>query len=156
MRSVSGGGWSQSDPRSAPNPEHTPYHPRWHRERIPIFWWVRNRRYVKFIARELTAMLVFYAALLLMALVVAVDRGPEAYAAFQAWLGRPWVILLHTFVLAGLVFHSVTWLNLAPKALVPKLGRRRVPPRVVLVAHYLAWIGVSVLVVAAVVMGVGA
>jgi fumarate reductase subunit C len=156
MRTASGEGWGGADPRSVPNPEHTPYHPRWYRERIPLFWWLRNRRYVKFIVRELTAVLVLYAALLLLALVVAVDRGPSAYAAFQEWLARPWVLALHLVILAGLLFHTVTWLNLAPKALVLRIGRRRISPGVVLVAHYLAWIGVSALVVAAVVAGMGA
>lgn len=147
MRHAPEAEWDQAERAAAPNPHHTRYHPRWHRERIPIFWWVRNRRYVKFIVRELTAVLVFYAALVLLAQIAAVGRGPESYAAFQEWLVKPWVLALHTFVLAGLIFHTVTWLNLAPKALVLRMGSRRIPPWAVLVGHYLAWAGLSALVV---------
>ncbi len=139
--------------RSPPNPRHTRYHPRWHRERIPIFWWLRNRRYTTFIARELTALLVLYSALLLLALFVAAERGPESWAAIQEWLARPWVVSLHVAVLAGLLFHTVTWLNLAPVALVLRVGQRRVPPRVVLVGHYAAWLVLSLLIVMAVARG---
>jgi fumarate reductase subunit C len=146
--------WDDLERQAAPNPDHTPYHPRWHRERIPIFWWAGNRRYVKFIARELTAVLVLYTALLLLAFLVVVDRGPEAYAAFQGWLARPWVLALHIFVLAGLLFHTVTWLNLAPKALVLRMGSLRVPPRFVLAGHYLAWFVLSAVVVGVLFMGV--
>lgn len=129
------------------NPAHTRHHPRWHRRRMPIFWWLRKWRYFRFIARELTSVLVAYAVLLLLAEVLAVARGPDAHAAFRAWLARPPVLIAHAVVLLGLLFHTVTWLNLAPRALVVRLGRRRIPPRAVLVAHYAAWIGVSALLV---------
>jgi len=143
--------WDRYAPRSALNPRHTRHHPRWHRERIPIFWWVRNRRYTLFIVRELTAVLVLYSGLLLLAQLVAIGRGPESYEAFQEWLAQPWALALHAFVVAGLIFHTITWLNLAPKALVVRVGKIRVPPQAVLVGHYLAWIAVSALVVGALV-----
>jgi fumarate reductase subunit C len=148
-------GWDRTEAGSSPNPEHTRYHPRWHRERIPLFWWTRNRRYIGFIVRELTAVLVLYACCLLLAQMVAVGRGVESYQAFVEWLARPWVLALHAFVLAGLLFHSVTWLNLAPKALILRVGSRKVPPRLVLVGHYAAWLGTSALIVLAVVWGMG-
>lgn len=146
-------GWDRTEATPSQNPRHTTYHPRWHRERIPIFWWVRNRRYTAFILRELTAVPVLYAALLLLVTLAAAGRGPESYEAFLAWLARPWVLALHVFVLAGLVYHTVTWLNLAPQALVLRIGSRRVPPRLILAAHYGAWIGISALVLLAVVRG---
>lgn len=133
------------------SPTYTRFHPRWHRPRTPIFWWVRQRAYTRFIARELTSLFVAYAALLLVAWVWAVGRGPEGWAAFSAWLARPGVLVFHGAVLAVLVFHSVTWLNLAPQALALRVGRWRVPGGAVLAAHYLAWAAVSLAVVAAVV-----
>lgn len=148
-------GWDRTEPTSSLNPQHTAYHPRWHRERIPIFWWVRNRRYTTFIIRELTSVMVVYSAVLLLVTLVAVGRGPESYAAFLDWLVRPWVLALHVVMLAGLIFHSVTWLNLAPRALVLRVAGRRVPDRVILLGHYGAWLGISVLIVLGVVQGLG-
>ena len=37
------------------NAGYTRYHPKWHRARVPLFWWVRSASYIKFISRELEA-----------------------------------------------------------------------------------------------------
>ena len=128
------------------SPEYTRYHPRWHRKRIPIFWWVMQRSYMKFIMRELTSVLVTYASLLLLAQVWVLGREPEAYQRFQALLAHPLTLGFHVLVLAGLLFHTVTWLNLAPRALAVRLGGRRVSKKTVLVAHYLGWAAASALI----------
>lgn len=145
--------WDRAAPVASTNPEYTPFHPRWHRERIPIFWWLRNRRYVAFIARELTSVLVLYSGVLLIVTLGAAAQGTEAFDAFLGWLARPWVMVLHAFVFAGLLFHTITWLNLAPRALVLQVGGRRIPALLVLAGHYAAWIGLSILLVLAVLWG---
>ncbi len=76
----------RGEPSAPENPHHTRYHPKWHREPIPITWWTRNRRYAAFILRELTSVLVLYSGVLLLVHLVALSRGPESHAAFQEWL----------------------------------------------------------------------
>jgi|GEM_PF-11902 len=132
--------------RSARNPGYTPFHPRWHRRGIPIFWWLRKFNYVRFITRELTSFAVGYAALLLVAQGFFLARGPEAYETFRRWLLRPWALWFHSLVLLALLYHTVTWLNLTPKAMVIRLGKRRVPDGAVILAHYGAWAVLSGLV----------
>lgn len=128
------------------NPAYRRYHPKWHRAGMPIFWWLRSLPYARFIARELTSMLVAYAAVLLLVQVRALDAGPESYARFTAWLGSTPVVVWHLAVLAGLLFHTLTWLHLAPRAMVVRLGGRRVPDAMVLLGQYAAWAGASALV----------
>ena len=128
-------------------PVYRPYHPRWHRDRMPIFWWIGRASYVRFIARELTSLAVGWAAGALVVVLAAIGRGEAAYHRLFELLGSPWVIAWHALVLAGLLFHTVTWLNLAPTALVLKLRGRRVSDRAVVAAHYAAWAAVSALVV---------
>ena len=125
------------------NPDYTEYHPKWYRPRMPIFWWLGKRPYTKFIARELTSVFVAYSAVLLLLQLWFLSRGPEEYGRFVAWLQLRPVIALHVVVLIALLFHTVTWLNLAPKALVLRLGGRRVPPTVVLLMHYAVWVVAS-------------
>lgn len=125
------------------NPAYRPYHPKWHRERMPIFWWLRRVAYTRFILRELTSVAVAYAAVLLLVQVRALARGPDAYARFAAWLRAPVVTALHVVLLLALLFHTVTWLHLAPRAMVIRLGGRRVPDALVLAGHYAAWIAVT-------------
>lgn len=125
------------------NPEYTPHHPKWYRRRIPIFWWIRKRAYVKFIARELTSPFVAYAAALLLVQVWALARGDAAYARFTAWLQLQPVLVWHGALLLMLFFHTVTWLNLAPKAIVLHVRGRRIPDAMVLAGHYGAWLAAS-------------
>lgn len=125
------------------NPVHTPFHPRWYRRRMPIFWWLGHRAYTRFIARELTSVFVAYAAVLLLVQVWTLGRGPAAYARFLDWLATPVVVVVHSVVLAGLLFHTVTWLNLAPSAIVLHVKGRRLSDASIAAAHYAAWILVS-------------
>ena len=122
---------------------YTLYHPKWHRARMPIFWWLRQLAYTRFISRELTSLAVGYAALFLLVYARSLARGEAAHARLVDWMRHPAVLGLHAAALLVLVLHSVTWLNLAPKALVLRLARRRVPDGALLAAHYLAWLMVS-------------
>lgn len=129
------------------NPKYELYHPKWYRKRYPIFWWLEKFAYAKFITRELTSLAVAYAALFLMLQVWALSKGPETYQRFLDFLGSTPVLIFHGVVLVFLLFHSVTWFNVAPKALVLSLGRRRVPNAIVLAGHYAAWLLATALVV---------
>jgi len=128
------------------NPAYRLYHPKWYRRRMPIFWWLGQFSYTKFITRELTSVLVAYCATLLLVQIWSLGRGEEAYQSFLNWLQLPAVVWFHLVVFFIVLLHSVTWLNLAPKALVLRLGGQRVPDQVVLAAHYLAWFAASALV----------
>ncbi|MBI3981273.1 MAG: fumarate reductase subunit C [Gemmatimonadetes bacterium] len=129
------------------NPAYRRHHPKWYRARMPIFWWFRKAAYFRFIARELTSVFVAYSSVLLLVQLRAVAAGPEALARFTAWLHLRPVVALHVVVLLALLFHTVTWLHLAPRAIVIRLGRRRVPDVAVLLGHYGAWLAASGLVV---------
>jgi fumarate reductase subunit C len=125
------------------NPGDTRHHPRWYRRRIPIFWWLGKVSYTRFIIRELTSLAVGYAALVLVLQVWCLARGPESYDRFVSWLQLRPVVALHIVVLGVLVYHSATWLSLAPKALVLRLAGRRLPGAVVLSMHYAGWLVAS-------------
>ncbi len=136
---------SSSAAHEAANPSYRPYHPRWYRKPYPILWWLEKLAYKKFMLRELTSLAVAYAAVLLMVQISALSRGAAAYERFETVLRSPLALLFHTIVLLLLLFHSITWLNLAPKALVVRLGRRRIPNRAVLAGHYFGWLAATVL-----------
>lgn len=127
-------------------PAYELYRPRWYRRRMPIFWWLRKPAYVWFICRELTSLAVAYAALLLLVAVAALGRGEAAWEGLLERLASPYAVAGHAALLAALLFHTLTWLHLAPKAMVVRLGRRRLPDAAVLVGHYLGWAAASALV----------
>lgn len=125
---------------------YTPYHPRWYRRRVSVWWWLESWSSTKFILRELTSVGVAYAALVLLWKLRALGAGPEAYGRFLAAMKSPLFIALNCVGSLLVLFHAVTWFNLAPKAMVVRLGGRRLPPWVVAGLNYLAWLVVSAVV----------
>jgi succinate dehydrogenase subunit C len=128
------------------NPSYKLYHPRWYRARMPIFWWLEKLSYTQFITRELTSLAVGYSAVLLVVFVWMLSRGEQAYARFVGFLQSTPALILHTLIFIAVLFHTVTWLKLAPKAMVIRLKHRQVPDRAVLAAHYLGFLAASWLV----------
>ena len=122
------------------------YHPRWHRTPIPVFWWVHKWVYIKFIARELTSIAVVAFAIVLLFHVRALIQGPEAYSELTELLSTPVSVILHFIALIAVLYHSITWFSLTPKALVVRLGKWRVPDRLIIGLNLSAWIFISLLI----------
>ncbi len=123
-----------------------------YRAHMPILWWMRRRSYLMFVVRELSSVFVAWFVVFLLLLVFAVARGDDAYHRFIDWSANPVVLAVNIVALGFILYHSVTWFNLAPKAMVVNVRGRRVPPMLVAVAHFGAWMVVSA-VVAWIVLG---
>jgi len=117
-----------------------------YRPRVSTYWWLWQRTYLKFILRELTSVGVAYFVVLLLLQLRALSHGPEAYMAFQQWLKTPHMIALNGVTLLFVLFHSITWFNLAPRAMVVRVRGQRMPDRLIAGANYVAWLAVSVAV----------
>jgi fumarate reductase subunit C len=128
---------------SPPAHRYTLYHPRWYRRRVSVWWWLQNRAYAGFVLRELTSVFVAFFAGVLLWEVRALAQGPEAYARFLARLGTPLFLALHTVAFLFVLFHAITWFNLAPTAMVMRVGGKRVPDWVIVGANYAAWLVLS-------------
>jgi fumarate reductase subunit C len=124
-------------------PHYTLYHPRWYRRRVSVWWWLQNRAYAGFVLRELTSVFVAYFAGLSLWQLRALAQGPEAYGRFLARLQTPLFLALDTVAFLFVLFHAITWFNLAPKAMVLRLSGTRVPDRVILGLNYAAWLVLS-------------
>ena len=124
-------------------PHYTLYHPRWYRRRVSVWWWLQNPAYTGFVLRELTSVFVAFFAGVYLWQLRALVQGPEAYAHFLARLGTPLFLALHSVALLFILFHAITWFNLAPKAVVVRLRGKRVPDWVVIGLNYAAWLFLS-------------
>jgi len=121
------------------------FQPRWYRRRPSTFWFVERRSYQLFVLRELSSVFVAWFVVFLLLLVRAIGAGPAAFAAFVAWSGQPWMLVLNVVALLFVVLHAVTWFALAPDAMVLKARGRRVPRHQIIAAHYAVWAVASVL-----------
>jgi fumarate reductase subunit C len=127
----------------SPEMRYTPYHPKWYRRRMSVFWWLHKASYAWFVVRELTSVFVAYVAVLLIFQLRAVAQGPDAHARFLARLASPAFLALDAVALLLVLFHAVTWFNLAPTAMVVHVRGTRVPDRAVAAANYAAWLLLS-------------
>jgi fumarate reductase subunit C len=119
------------------------YHPRWYRRHMSTYWWASRGSYFAFILRELSSIFVAWFVVYLLLLVRAVAGGSERYQQFLAWSAHPLVLLLNIVSFFFIVFHAITWFNLAPQAMVVKLGGKKVPGLVIAASNYLGWVAVS-------------
>jgi fumarate reductase subunit C len=127
-------------------PAYTEYHPRWIRSRMSTYWWLGRGSYLAFILRELSSIFVGWFAVYLLLLVRAVSQGESRYQDFLGWSGRPAVLTLNVVSLLFIVYHAITWFNLAPKAMVVRVGGTRVPGFLIAGSNYVAWAMASALV----------
>jgi len=125
---------------------YTEYPAKGYRVRMSTYWWLGRWAYLKFILRELSSIFVAWFVIETLLQIRALNHGPEAYAAFQSFFKNPFVIALNVISFFFVMFHAITWFNLAPKAIVVRLGGKRVPALLIAGPNYAAWVVVSALV----------
>jgi len=123
--------------------QYTPYHPRWYRMRVSTYWWLWKWDYLKFVLRELSSIFVAYFVVITLLQIHSLSRGPEAYARFEERTRNPLMIALNAISLLFVLFHTITWFNLAPRAIVARVGGKRVPDILIAGSNYVAWLVIS-------------
>ena len=131
---------------TAAAPAYTLNHPRWYRKRVSTYWWLQRWEYLRFVLREVSSAFVAFFVVTTLAQLYALSRGPEAYAGFQQWLKNPFVIALNVVSFFFVVFHSITWFSLSARAMVVRIGGKRVPGALISSSNYAAWLVVSAVI----------
>ena len=121
------------------------FHSRLYHPRISTWWWLKRWSSLVFMLRELSSLFVAWFVVFLLMLIAAVGRGEVAYQEFMSWAAHPGRVLVNLVGLLFVVFHSVTWFNLAPQAMVVRIRGKRVPGNVVAASNYGAWLMTSLL-----------
>lgn len=115
-----------------------------YRRPVPLLWWLGTPAYVRYVIRELTCVFIAAYVILLLILVQRIAAGPAAYEAYLRWLLSPALLGFHVVALAAAVYHTLTWLRLAPLAVVVRVRGRRVPPSAIIAGNIALWIVISV------------
>ena len=90
-------------------------------------WWRRNPFLVRYMAREMTAPFVALYALILLAGIVCLASGRDAWVAYVEALRSPLAMGIHGLLVAILAYHTYTWFEIMPKTMPPiVLGGRKV------------------------------
>jgi fumarate reductase subunit C len=134
------------DDANQTKPLYTEFHPRWYRPRISTYWWLGRWPYVKFILRELSSVAVAWTVAFTLLQLRYLSLGSDAYATFTRRASSPIIIALNVIAFAFLLLHSITWFNLAPKAMAVRVGGKRLPGLLISGPQFLAWFAVSAIV----------
>jgi len=121
----------------------------------PRRWWA-HKPYLAYTLRELSGVAVTLYGAILLAGLICLWRGPAAYAIYLRMLRSDASLVVHLVLLAGMLWHVLTWFQILPKTM-PKLivRGRQVPPRkVTAIALLVAVVCSAALLVVAVAIGV--
>ena len=109
---------------------------------MPAAWWAKKKTYSLFMIRELTC--VFVGGYVLFLLVLAARRHDAL--SFADLLNSPLLIALQIIALPMVLYHSITWFNLTPKAMVVWRGEEKVSPQLIAGSNYVVWILISIVI----------
>ena len=111
--------------------------------RVSTYWWLARWAYLKFILRESSSVFVAWIVVVALLQIRALMRGPADYAELQNWLRSLLVLALNAVSLFFVIFHAVTWFNLAPKAMAIRIRGKRLPSLAISAPNYAAWVVIS-------------
>lgn len=112
-------------------------------------WWRRDPFFMRYMAREATALAVLCYAVILVVGVVRLAQGEAAWDGWLQALRSPFAILLHIVLLGAMVIHAQSWFEIMPKTM-PMLfiGGKRVAQSTIMRAGWAAAVAATVLLVA--------
>ena len=116
------------------------------REISKTTWFLRQPRYMRYMAREVTCIFILAYTLLLICALGSLANGPDAFQGFLDSLRSPLGVLFNLAVLVVTVYHSATWFNTTPQAMPIQRGEEFVPANIILGANYSAWAVVSLII----------
>jgi fumarate reductase subunit C len=130
-------------------PIYTEFHPRWYRPRMSTYWWLKRPAYLIFILREVSSVFIAWFVFVILLHAWALKHWtPKEFQDFNDhFYKHPVVLAVNCVSLFFILFHSITWFHLAPKAMVLRFRGQRVPGKWIVASNYLAWGIISVAVV---------
>lgn len=110
-------------------------------------WWKRDPFFVRYMAREITAVAVAAYAIVLAVGVLRLAQGPQAWDGWLEALKSPLSLLLHLALLVCFVIHAQSWFEIMPKTMpMMFVGGERVKPATITRGGWAAVVVVSALV----------
>jgi fumarate reductase subunit C len=109
-------------------------------------WFLRQPRYMRYMAREVTCILIGAFTLLLVMAVKRLSEGQAPYEAFLEALRSPLSILFLLVALGFSLYHTTSWFNVTPQAMPIQRGEEFLPGGIIVGAHYGGWVVISLVV----------
>ena len=114
--------------------------------KVRRFWWLETAPFRRFVIRELTSVFVAVYSVILLLFLLALSRGQAAYEGFLRWLDLPGIVVLHVVILAAVLYHTVTSIQLASQIQEVRLGGKALPPSFLAGGLAAGWVVASAVV----------
>ena len=110
-------------------------------------WWRRDPWFMRYMARELTALIVAFYAVVLLVGVVRLAQGELEFSLWLAGMRSAESIVGHVALLAGFIYHTWSWFEIMPKTMPPVvIGGKRLPPAAIIGAGLVAAVIATIVV----------
>jgi fumarate reductase subunit C len=114
-------------------------------------WWRRDPFFIRYMAREATAVFVVAYAAILLVSIVRLSQGEASYGAWMAALASGAMLAAYAILVAVFAYHTYTWFAIMPKTMPPiVIAGKRLAPGVITASGIAVSIAVSVALFAAV------
>lgn len=117
-----------------------------YKRQMPANWWLQKTNYTLFMLRELTSVFIWAFLLFYLVQLSHLAQGTDAYLALRDERASFGWILFHIVALIAAVYHTVTFFNVSPQAIVVRMGEDKVPPAFIIGPQYAAWATISVVI----------
>lgn len=114
------------------------------RELSKSSWWLKHPRYIRYMMRELSSVFIGIYVLILITGLFQLSRSKAAYEAFLAAVEGPVALTFAVIAMVFAIYHTYTWFQVTPKAMPLKLAGKRVPDAIIIAAHWLGLVVVSI------------
>ncbi|RUO20201.1 fumarate reductase subunit C [Aliidiomarina haloalkalitolerans] len=98
-------------------------------------WWLQHRFFRAYMLREATVLPLVFLLCSLLAGVYSLTSA-DAFIAWQGFMAKPWVIVIHTLALLASFYHALTFFQLFPRVMPIRLGDKSVPAVVMIAAQW--------------------
>lgn len=115
---------------------------------MPRTWFLANPFHTWYMLREGTSIFVGLYSLILLWGLASLVKGEAAWAHWLSVMEHPAYMVFHVVALVAALYHTVTWFSLAPKAMHLQRGAQKLPDTPIVIAHYVAFVVASLVIIA--------
>lgn len=120
---------------------------------MPRTWFLQNPFHTLYMVREGTSLFVGAYSLILMWGLASLVKGEAAWNGWLEHMQCPAMTVFHVIALLATLYHAITWFSLAPKAMHLQKGDKKLEDTPVVIAHYVAFVIATVVIIGFVAWG---
>lgn len=117
-------------------------------------WFMQKPFYRAYMIRESTSIFIGLWTINLLIGLLSLSQGEQAWQAWLDWQRHPLMIGFSLSVFLMAMYHTTTWFATVPKTLPPLIAGKKVPAKLVVLAHWMGFVIASLIILVALTWGI--